>query len=51
MATVRDEPGAVPADRLAAAWPDETQRERCLAALVADGLLVVAGPSAYALPH
>ena len=51
MATVRDEPGAVPADRLAAAWPDETQRERCLAALVADGLLVAAGPSAYALPH
>lgn len=33
-----------------AVWPDATQRDRCLAGLVSDGLVVAAGPSTYALP-
>ena len=50
LGTVRDADGPVHVSRLEAAWPEASQRERCLAALVADGLLVPAGETAYALP-
>jgi A/G-specific adenine glycosylase len=50
MALVREADGPVAAGRIEAVWPGAEQRERCLAALVADGLLVVAGPTTYALP-
>jgi A/G-specific adenine glycosylase len=50
LGTVRDADGPVHVSRLEAAWPDALQRERCLAALVADGLLAPAGGTAYALP-
>ena len=36
--------------RLEAVWPDDARRERCLAGLVDDRLIVAVGPSAYALP-
>jgi A/G-specific adenine glycosylase len=49
MAVTRDAHGVVPAHRMEPAWPDEVQRTRCLASLVADGLLVVADHG-YALP-
>lgn len=38
LQTLRDSPGPVDSATLAAAWPDEPQRMRCLDALVADGL-------------
>jgi A/G-specific adenine glycosylase len=50
LGTVRDADGPVHVSRLEGAWSDTAQRERCLAALVADGLLVPAGETAYALP-
>ncbi len=50
MALLRDTDGVVHASRLAAAWPDDDQRERCLAGLVADGLAVRTGAAGYALP-
>lgn len=50
LAVVRDADGPVHRSRLDAVWSDEPQRVRCLASLVADGLLVHAGPDAYALP-
>ena len=31
-------------------WAQESQRLRCLASLVEDGLVVHAGPEIYALP-
>ncbi len=49
LAVARDAEGAVPRHRLEQAWAEPTQRERCLASLVADGLLVPAGDG-YALP-
>jgi A/G-specific adenine glycosylase len=39
LAAVRESPGPVHHSHLAAAWPDADQRSRCLASLVADGLL------------
>lgn len=39
----------VPRSRLDAVWPDDTQRDRALASLLADGLLVEAG-GRYSLP-
>ena len=50
LGMVRDAPDAVPARRLDAAWPDAAQRERCLAGLVEDRLLVRTGAGDYALP-
>lgn len=41
---------AVPAQRLAAAWDEPAQRERALAALVADGLVRPLPDGRYALP-
>jgi A/G-specific adenine glycosylase len=50
LGVVRDAEGAVPASRLERAWPEPVQRERALASLLADGLLVRTGAGAYALP-
>jgi A/G-specific adenine glycosylase len=50
LAVARDTDGPVHRSRLDAVWSDEPQRVRCLASLVADGLLVHVGPDAYALP-
>jgi A/G-specific adenine glycosylase len=49
MALARDASGPVSARRMRQAWPDETQRTRCLDTLLADGLLVLAD-AGYALP-
>ena len=50
MAVLRDADGPVHQSRIDAVWPDDPQRNRCLAGLVTDRLVVAAGPSAYALP-
>jgi A/G-specific adenine glycosylase len=50
MAVLRLAPGAVGRADLEPAWDDATQRERALAALVADGLVVTADGRSYALP-
>jgi A/G-specific adenine glycosylase len=50
LAVIREAYGVVPRTRLEAAWPDEPQRERALAGLLADGLVMAAGPAGYALP-
>ena len=50
MAAVRDAEGPVGRDRLDATWEQVEQRERCLAGLVADGLLVEVEQGYYALP-
>jgi A/G-specific adenine glycosylase len=49
MAIARDSAGSVTGRALQRAWPDAAQRDRCLASLVTDGLLVRSG-SRYALP-
>jgi A/G-specific adenine glycosylase len=49
MAVVRESEGAVPRSRLDRTWDDDTQRDRALASLLADGLLVET-PAGYALP-
>jgi len=58
MALLRESAGEVSAEAVAEAWPDEEQRRRVLAGLVADGLAEAtpapddasAGPVAYRLP-
>lgn len=50
LAVLRDASGSVPKTRLDAAWDAEEQRERCLASLLEDGLVVSAGEGRYALP-
>jgi A/G-specific adenine glycosylase len=50
LAVLRDTDGEVTRHRLEAAWSDEPQRSRCLAALVVDGLAVRTDAGAYALP-
>jgi A/G-specific adenine glycosylase len=49
MAVLRDRPGPAGADELAAVWPDAAQRDRALAGLLADGL-VVPHSGGYRLP-
>jgi A/G-specific adenine glycosylase len=49
LAVLRDAHGTVPAARLETAWSDVTQRERALASLLDDGLVVQEGQG-YALP-
>ncbi|WP_220793299.1 A/G-specific adenine glycosylase [Nocardioides stalactiti] len=58
LAVLRDSPGSVPKERLDLAWNLPEQRERCLASLVADRLVVRLDPTdttndggpRYALP-
>jgi A/G-specific adenine glycosylase len=51
LAVLRDAPTAVPADALAAAGPsDHEQYLRCLAGLVADGLVQPLAGNRYGLP-
>lgn len=50
LAVLRDSDGPVHASALAAVWNDPVQRERCLAGLLADALVVRSGPETYALP-
>ena len=50
LAVLREAPGAVAAERLVQAWPQAEQRDRCLAGLLEDGLVVRAAAGAYALP-
>jgi A/G-specific adenine glycosylase len=50
LAVLRDSDGPVHRSALEAAWSEEAQRVRCLASLVADALVVHAGPDSYALP-
>jgi A/G-specific adenine glycosylase len=50
MALAREAEGSVGVASIEAAWPVEEQRERCLASLVADGLLTQVTPGRYALP-
>ncbi len=49
MAVLRERTGPAGADELAAVWPDPVRRDRALAGLVTDGLLVADGGS-YRLP-
>ena len=49
MALARDAEGAVSAQGMQRAWPDDDQRARCLSSLLDDGLLVAAA-GGYALP-
>lgn len=50
LAVLRDHDEPVARERLDAVWIDAGQRERCLASLLDDGLVVAAGPDRYALP-
>ena len=50
MAVLRAAPDPVGRSELDAVWDDAEQRERALAALVADGLVVTADGDSYALP-
>ncbi len=50
LGAVRDADGPVHRSRLDAAWSDATQRERCLASLIDDGLLSEPAPATYSLP-
>ncbi|MCA1822731.1 MAG: A/G-specific adenine glycosylase [Mycobacteriales bacterium] len=50
LAAVRDAARDVAADELALLWPDAEQCRRALASLVADGLIVGVGETAFALP-
>jgi A/G-specific adenine glycosylase len=50
LAVLRDADEPVPAARLDAAWADESQRERALASLLADGLAEALPGGRYALP-
>nr|WP_246061476.1 A/G-specific adenine glycosylase [Lapillicoccus jejuensis] len=50
MAVLREAPGPVPAERLALAWPQEAQRDRCLHSLVVDGLVEPLDGDRYRLP-
>ena len=50
LALVRDDDRPVHHSRLAAAWPDAEQRDRCLASLLADGLVEATAQGHYGLP-
>lgn len=50
LSVLRDDTGPVHRSRLEAAWQPAEQRERCVASLLSDGLLVSVGPNTYALP-
>ncbi len=50
MAVLRDAAGTVAKPELDAVWDADTQRERALAGLIRDGLVVPAGNDRYGLP-
>lgn len=50
LAALREAPGPLPARGVEACWPDDAQRDRALAALIADGLVVALPRRRYALP-
>lgn len=50
MAVLRESHAPVHRSALDATWPDEAQRTRCLAGLVADRLVARVAPDVYALP-
>jgi A/G-specific adenine glycosylase len=50
LAELRDASGPVPAAALGASWPDRPQRDRVLAALIADGLAQPGGNGLIGLP-
>jgi A/G-specific adenine glycosylase len=50
LGLLREAEGPVHRSRLEALWSDEPQRERCLAALVTDGLAVQVADNLYSLP-
>jgi A/G-specific adenine glycosylase len=50
LEVLRGDPGPVHRSRLEAVWADETQRVRCLAGLLDDGLAVRVADDVYALP-
>ncbi len=50
LAVLREDPAPVHRSRLEAVWAEPVQRERCLASLLEDGLVVSAGGGAYTLP-
>lgn len=50
LAVLREAPGAVPRERLEAAWDEPVQRERALDALIADGLVEPLAGDRYILP-
>ena len=51
LAILRESPGSVGVSAIEAAWPDAEQRDRALAALLADGLVVELPRRRFALPH
>ncbi len=50
LAVLRESEGAVHRSRLEGAWAPAEQRERCLAGLLTDGLVVADSDESYALP-
>jgi A/G-specific adenine glycosylase len=50
LAVLRDSSGPVHRSSLEAAWAEPVQRERCLATLLEDGLVVAPADEVYALP-
>ncbi|GIJ51246.1 adenine glycosylase [Virgisporangium aliadipatigenens] len=50
LAVLRESHGPVAKDALDAVWGDQVQRERALAGLLEDGLVVTPAPGIYALP-
>jgi A/G-specific adenine glycosylase len=51
LAVLRDAEGTVHRRSLEAAWKPSAQRERALASLLDDGLVVQVGPDAFSLPQ
>lgn len=50
LGLLRDTAGPVHRSRIEAVWADDVQRERCLASLITDRLVVQASPQTYGLP-
>jgi len=50
LAALRNADGPVPPAHIDAAWPDDAQRARALAALISDGLAEHQPDGCYALP-
>jgi A/G-specific adenine glycosylase len=50
MAVLREQPGPVTRDLMDAVWDEPVQRERALASLLEDGLVIGVAPGVFALP-